>query len=326
MLPLLPVACCLVAAGVISWNPKIRFFKIVPLLLLPLVFLAGLINQHKDPLCRRENWNQAASLIEAYERPGDVIFIPNRYHSLGFDFAYGGNLPVVSYVSDTPHETRVDEEILKHRMERLEKDYRRFWIVSHKTSIFDPENFLARYTESDWKKVMDVLPKPALHDIPVALYARDEQTLKDSMLKGLDFRREADFDFQVGTGFLEQTREGYCWMGKRAEVMVARAPGDNLAYGCFFVHRPFFGDRDPVARLLVNGFPVATRAIEKTDMHCLEGIVPDKMNHEKILAIGIEFDHAFVPDEILSDGDKREKTALVERMGVTTSSRWIARP
>ena len=323
ILPLLPVFLCLCSAGVLS--EKIPFSGLrtgfgVPILLG--IFMIGLINQHTDPLCRREQWQKTNRQIRHLEKKGDAVLLPNRYQSLGFKFSYDGNLPVYSYANDAPALQIVNEQLLDKRITRLQKSYSRFWVVGHKQNLYDPNGLMENYALKNWVQLKRFVPKYINHEISLVLYAKDEAQARDSYLGSVDFTTDRLLPMQLLGGFLEGTPEGYRWMGKRACVTLANKEYADRVYACLYVHRPFF-EHNPKVQLLVNNFPVASETILKSDLHCLEGIVPDMMRNEKMLEVTIQFDSAFLPSLVMGGEERMEKTALVQKIGLTNSSNML---
>ena len=327
VLPLLPLILVLVSAGVLSRELKLYLPRaVIGGGILIIIFFIGLLNQHTDPYCKRTDWAKTAGMIEYFEKKGDAILIPNKYHSLGFEFAYGGSLPVISYAADTPHLLAVSPNLLLRKVNRLEKEYNRFWVIEHKTNLFDPKNEMSKMAKNRWIKITESKVKIPLRDVAMTLYATNEQSRVESFIDRVDFYGDTFLEVQIGDGFLEGTEEGYRWMGKEAYALFNLNKGQDLAFGCFFVHRPFFGDSNPLAKLVVNGFPVAEKLIEKSDLYCLEGVIPENEREKEILKVGIVFDISFVPDSIFKDGDLLEKTALVEKLGISYSSNAMVLP
>lgn len=324
ILPLAPMFLCLVAAGVMSGNISfVLFRKVIGFPLLIIFFTWGLYNQHYDPLCRRELWNVAEKRIRMMEKKGDAVLIPNRYHSLGFDFAYGGNLPVYSFAGDAPTVLPFSGQLMQNRMVRLERKYNRFWIIGHKEKMFDPHGSLEKYARKNWILLKDFKPEHINHDIPVRLFATNKKVASDSYLSNIDFSNEKFISAQLNKGFFEKIPEGYRWMDKVAGVTVRNEGCLDMAYACIYLHRPFFKEYDPTVRLLVNGFSVASRKIRKSNMHCLEGIIPENMKNKSMVDLEIDFDRAFQPYQIYGGNDRREKSALVQKIGLTYSSQML---
>jgi hypothetical protein len=179
LLPMLPGILILASAGVVYAN---RFWRTVLGIVVVGVSLAGLINQHLDPHCKKEAWGKVANTIAAFSKPKDLILLPNQYHSLGFEFSYTGSLPVLSYASDTPHVKTVVPLYFINRMKRLETTFDRIWIVWHKEDIFDPAQVMKQYSKDNWLLLRDFDASLVLRDIPVQLYAVNQKSLAPAFI------------------------------------------------------------------------------------------------------------------------------------------------
>ena len=321
LLPVLPIFACLAAAGAFYGNVgRVKRIGAVTGLLVFTLSVVALINQYTDPFCRRENWTAVTNAIESAKKPGDAIVTANRYHSLGFVFSYHGSLPVFSYASDTPYSQPCVKERLERRLGRLAARHDRFWVVGHKSAQFDPKGLLENYAGKHWRLVSRRQAVFPGHDVPLALYAVNDAARDRSFSSEIDFAGGDFASGQLVDGFLDARDGGYRWMGQSAVVRVKGTGHQPTAFACLYVHRPYFGDHDPTASLFVDGREIARQRIAQSGQVRVQGRVGKEGSSNDLHEIKVQFDRTFVPNDVRHDGDRREKTALVQRIGLADST------
>ena len=73
----------------------------------------------------------------------------------------------------------------------------------------------------------------------------------------------------------------------------------------------YFGGRPVTATLSVEGRPLLSRTLVRSDNVAMTAVVPDDLAGREILEVALSFDRAFIPDLVLHDGDRKPKTVLV---------------
>jgi uncharacterized membrane protein len=104
----------------------------------------------------REDWRQAAALIEAQAQEGDVILLHAAYTRVPFDYYYRGDIPQIG----------VDRARLEEQLAQLSTRYRRAWVVLSHDSYVDPQRLARRWLAEHW----DLRQKRGFKGIQVLLY------------------------------------------------------------------------------------------------------------------------------------------------------------
>jgi len=324
LLPVLPLAAVLAGAGLVWLEQRRRVLGWALAASVLAVSIYGAVLLQTDPRLRKEPWDEVARTISALARDGDVVAVPNDYYSIALRFALDGRRPIAALVNRGPHEHVATDEELTRAVRRLFARYQRVWYIDHDANLFDPEGYASRIFARVGREVTrgDFLRDSRFS---LRLFTRDDETARRSLAGEVSWQTR-DFAPQQIVGGALPGPTGFAWMGEEISVLVGRQWREDLAYACFYVYRPFFGEVDPVFTLLVEDTPVSERRMSRSDLICLEGVLPTALAEREALTLRLRTDRAFVPAEVLHDGDRTPKSALVQRLGVSRSSEVWEQP
>ncbi len=318
LLPVLPVAAVLAGAGLVHVAARQRVTGWLLAAAVSAVTVYGTAQLQSDPRLRKEPWDEVAHVIETHARSGDAIAVPNDYYAIALRFVLDDRWPILALVNRGPHEHVTTDRELEDNIRRLFAAHERVWYVDHDAHLFDPAG-LAPGAFARIGRDITRLNFPRSRHFSLRWYARDEAVARRSLAGEINWQT-FDFAFAQQPADVLPGPAGYVWMGQEVKALVGRAFGEDMAYACFYVHRPFFGGDDPTFSLLVEDEPVRTRRVTQSDLVCLEGLVPAALAERDALTIGLRTDRVFVPAEVLHDGDRTPKSALLQRLGVTRAS------
>lgn len=324
LLPLLPPAAVLAGAGLSALAETKRVCAWLLTGLIVAVSVHGLVALQTDERLQKEPWRAVEKLLESHAETGDALAVPNDYYSIALWFAVGDGWPIEAVVHRGPHERLATEKDVEQTLGRLFKQYRRVWYIDHDSHLFDPQDIVG----NAFKRLgREVTRESFLRDsrFSVRLFARDEQVARQSMAGEVNWQTSDFVATQLVSG-LDPGPPGFAWMGKKATVRLGRRWREDLAYACFYVHRPFFGEHDPVFTLRVDKTTIATQRASDSDLFCLEGVLPPAVMDRDLIEVSLLADRAFVPDEVLGDGDRTEKSVLVQRIGLSRSIHYWELP
>jgi len=323
LLPLLPFAAVLAAMGLVELEAKRRAAGWIVLALTLAVSLGGVARWQHDPRLAKEPWDKVVETIATHWQPGDGVAVPNDYYSIALAHAAHYRWPLQAAVRSGPNETLLDPAQASDNARRLLTHFARVWYVDHDAHLFDPRGHLPEALAAEGVEVTrrSFLRSP---HFSVRLYARDAVTARRSLAGVIDFTNDDFAPAQLVDG-VTPGPPGMAWMGAAATVEAARRWNEDLAFACFYVHRPYFGTDDPRFTLRADDFTVASRTVPQSDLLCLEGVLPATATGETV-RLTLAVDRPFIPDEVLGDGDRTPKSALLQKIGLTRTTYYWERP
>ena len=314
LLPILPMFWGLAATGCAAWRESARWPRRIVatgIAALVLALLAGsAVRVFTDADYQRERWWDPRNWLMAHERAGDVLLLYNPYSASAWRYYYHGNVPLVSVVSPFTRPMVPSREVIDRRIEAIGREYRRVWVLDYQAVVHDPG-----------KTVLAACAR-RFHEIPYLADARDprfalrafatgQEAMEESFARRIDFGEGRYMPEQLLSG-LSVNPDGTAWMGREGRVLLRRTQGEGLAQVVFFAHRAFFGDRPVTATLSVEGRPLLERVLNRSDeIVAMTAVVPDDLAGRELLEVALSFDRAFIPDEVLQNGDRTPKTVLV---------------
>lgn len=321
LLPLLPPLAVLAGAGLTDLQQRRRWLGWALGLIVLAVSLRGVLLNPADPLLQKEPWREAAETILHHAEPGDVIAVPNDYYSLALWFALGDRWPIEAVVGRTPYEQVAAREVVAGNVQRLFARYRRIWYIDHDRRLFDPDGLAPKLLAAAGREVTR-LSFPKSSHFSTRLFARDDETARESLAPVVDFRTEDYLPEQLMEGLLPGP-SGFRWLGAAAEVRVARRWREDTAFACFYVHVPYFRHGPPTFTLSADRVIVRTLKVANSQLVCLEGMLAPASADRRETVLRLTVDAPFIPDEVLGDGDQQPKSVLLQRLGVSRSgSAW----
>ncbi len=324
LLPVLPLAAVLAAAGLVRLEQRRRVFGWALTLAALAVSVYGVVLLQTDPRVRKEPWDKIARTISAHARRGDVIAVPNDYYSIALRFVLDDRWPIKALVNRGPHEHVATEDELQRSIRRLFARYERVWYIDHDAQLFDPARFAPRIFGRLGREITrGDFPRDSRFSL--RWFARDEATAQLASAGEVDWRTGDFASRQIVAGAILGPT-GFAWMGEQLSVRVGHRWREDAAFACLYVHRPFFGDRDPVFILSAGDTPVAEKRVSGSELVCLEGMMPPELADQEEIVLRLRADRTFVPAEVLGDRDRTPKSALVQRLGVTRSSEVWEQP
>lgn len=323
LLPLLPFAAVLAAMGLVELEAKRRAAGWVLAALVLAVSLGGAARWQHDPRLAKEPWNEAVATIAEHWREGDGVAVPNEYFSLALAHAARYRRRPESAVRSGPNEALIDPAQAQANARRLLASYERVWYVDHDAHLFDPHGHLPAAFAAEGVEVTrrSFLRSP---HFTVRLYTRDAATARRSYAGVVDFTTDDFVPAQLVAG-LADGPPGMAWVGAAATVEAARGWDEDMAFACFYVHRPYFGEADPVFTLTADGFAIASHTVSGSELLCLEGVLPAMLAQRETIHLTLAVDRPFVPDEVLGDGDRTPKSALLQKIGLTRTTQYWER-
>lgn len=314
LLPLLPPAAVLAGDGLSRLAGRRRWAAWLLFLAISAVSLHGVAAVATDPLLGKEPWREVADRLGRDGREGDVIAVPNRYYALALELAVADRWPIVSIVGDSPYEQLARPDQVARIARRLFARAERVWYIDHDWRLFDPREVVPA-TLGEIGREATRLVYPRGRHFSLRLFARDEAAARDS--------RSGVVDFQTGDYTPEQSLDGWSpgppgfrWLSESAAVRVTRRWGEDLAFACFYVHRPYFTDGPPTFRLWVDEQEVAARRVDESDLICLEGMLGPAARERREVVLRLTTDRTFVPAAVRGDGDRTPRSALAARLGL----------
>ena len=313
LMPVLPLFWGLVAYGQTAWRESPRWPRQLAATgiaaLVAVLVLGSTVRVFTSADYQRERWWDPRNWLEARERAGDVLLLYNPYSASAWRYYYEGSLPIVSIVSRSTRPSVPPREVIDKRIEAIGRAFRRVWVLDYQAVVHDPE-----------KAVLDACAR-RFHEIPYLADARDprftlrafaasDQVMRESFSRRIDFAEGRYMPEQLVSGWTVNL-DGTAWMGREGRVLLRRTAGQGLVQAVFFVHVAYFGDGPVTATLSVEGRPLLTRTLDRSDVVAMTALIPNDLADREVIEAGLAFDRAFVPDEVLHDGDRKPKTALV---------------
>jgi hypothetical protein len=277
----------------------------------------GAIALQRDPLLQKERWDLAAQTIARLAQPGDAVAAPNDYYAIAAWLALDKRWPIEAVVCRTLHEQLADEDRVRANVRRLFAEHPRVWYMDHDRALFDPTDLVPRVFADEGVEVTRG-SFPQTPQFSLRLYAANPTVAAASLSGVVDFRNGDFASAQASGGFIPGPA-GFRWMGEAAQVTVARAWREDVAFACLYAHTPYFTAGPPRFTLWADDEPLRDLRVEASDLHCLEGVLPPDAAARSSVTLRLTVDRVFIPDEVLGDGDRTPRSALVQRIGVTRS-------
>jgi hypothetical protein len=307
-LPFLPFLALLAADGARSLYRRTKAAAVMVGILTATVALGAVVEFWRHP-DEPEGWRPVARAIDHAARAGDAVLLPNLAARLCYTLEKKDSLPVFHLTMVRPGQTVVTAEMVAEVLPLLGQRFRRVWYIDYYPARSDPTRAMERAARPPvgWVASSQIAADPRLS---LKVWNLRDPFEVDGLSPLISFPDGPQHPSQLRAGWFPCGGDE-CWISGEVEAILPPSNGAPLEL-LATVPVTLFGGRPPAVTVSMNGAPVETRIA--ADGRVVLGDAVD-VGNDSAVAIKIQCDRTFVPDEIFHDGDRSRKCLLVRSLG-----------
>jgi len=324
MLPFVPFVLGALAAGLVDLAQSRTRWLAAVLGLWLLTFTGfSLKDYYYSPRFWRQDWRGLAADLSQKAEPDAEILFYNFYTSLAF-LHYWEKQPSrvpVQYLYVL--EERFGPLDVKRRridtlLDGLTQDRRRVWLVDYHGYMDDPYDDVRQgLTHRKYVQLSNKCWMRGLWQYCLEHWSMREEDMLAALSDNVSFIGSgAPSPFQLIDGWYPGQGVPR-WIGKEARIRFAKGSGPLRFYLKFFANLDYLGGPLSV-QILVDDAEIGRISLDKNQMAewWSDPLVLPSSNGPTV-TLTIRPDRAFIPDRVRGDGDKSEKSLLVEQVSVS---------
>ncbi|HPQ70297.1 MAG TPA: glycosyltransferase family 39 protein [bacterium] len=324
MLPFVPLALGATAAGWVDlWEKKKIVALLVAVYALALTGLS-LKDYFYSPAHWRQDWRGLAERVAAASGPNDSVLFYNYYTSLAFLYYLERqpSPPPVRYLyvlEERFGPLDAQRRRMRELVEALAAEHRHLWLVDYHGYMDDPYDDTRRaLAERGYERLSRECRLPGLWRYCLERWTADENALRAALSDTIAFGESEPASYQLLTGWYAGQGERR-WMARNAAVRFRRPDKPARLHVRFFANLEFLGGPTAVT-LMVDEQIVGMIELNVSQDVDWRSEPLTLTGDDPLVTVTIRSDRVFVPDQQLGDGDRSEKSLLVERIAMETTN------
>ena len=314
LLPFLPGLLLLAGNGARWIGTRSRAAAGIVTTLLVVIPAGALVDFFHPPVVK-EDWPGLARTLAREGGPGDVVLhynVASRICLANYDRS---GLPVRHVTEGHPGVTIVAPGMPEAIFADLAPRYERLWVVGYYPMRNDPRGLVLGTAAS---RLFELPARARFSDDPrffVRLFATRRVTQERAFAPAVDFARGDGLPQQLVSGWYPGTGS-WRWIGREAKVSLRNSPGARRLSVRLFANLDLLHADGLAVALACDGTALPPLRVDRAGIVETTIPLPPSCLARETVSITMAPDRAFVPDLVLHDGDRSEKTVLVGRVAL----------
>ena len=317
--PFIPAVCIAAGAGCARLFGKRKLLAVALILYVLLLSALSLKDYYFKPRFSRQDWRSTAQMISENTEKGDAVGFYNYYTSLAFNYYYKGDAPLLFFYEFEQRWVPLDKrrEKLAKNLDTFSRNFDRIWLIDYHGSHDDPYDDVRKGLSGEgYIKVLRKCNMTGLFRFCVEKYSKIAADETSGYLNAIDFGTDQINDLQLEQGF--HPGDGpWRWIGKTARVAFVEPSTPYRVAVTFYTNYRYLGSKPFFVDIFAGKKQIGKIRVDGSAVFNLVSEIIEPANPTDKLIIKIVSDKAFVPHQILNDGDFSTKSLLIKSIEIS---------